>query len=135
MFSQIIFIIVQRFNKSNFTKLENLYLSSREFSPLSHPNDFSKRFVFLVMEFIATLIRVTLPNYLQSLPIPSSVMGIAKLTGTKPQILSILNLVSLHHEWLITNWTDDHSLSDILSVYIIIRCIQIRSRHKLVCDM
>ncbi|KAH3861126.1 CDGSH iron-sulfur domain-containing protein 2 homolog B-like [Dreissena polymorpha] len=35
------------------------------------------------MEFIATLIRVTLPNYLQSLPIPSSVMGIAKLTGSE----------------------------------------------------
>lgn len=48
------------------------------------------------MEVISTLIKVTIPNYLKNLPVPSSVMGIAKLSGSDwLSLLPFIGMLSL----------------------------------------
>ena len=40
-----------------------------------------QEFIHTNMEVLSNLFRVSLPNYLQNLPIPTSIMGIARLSG------------------------------------------------------
>jgi hypothetical protein len=37
------------------------------------------------MEVLSSLIRVTIPNYLRHVPVPTSIMGFARLSGTEKE--------------------------------------------------
>ncbi|XP_060589879.1 CDGSH iron-sulfur domain-containing protein 2 homolog B-like [Ruditapes philippinarum] len=48
------------------------------------------------MEVLSSLIRVTIPNYLRNVPVPTSIMGFARLSGSEwLQLLPFVGMLSL----------------------------------------